>query len=183
VIRRGLLAVGFASTGAGLWLLVTPAGVPVSVPLLPALGLVALVALGVGGLVALDRAAGGVRVYDLSDPAAGVRVPGDAFDDRLDAVSVRTDADDRAAIRGRVETVAVAVLVENEGVTRAVARDRLDEGDWPGDRRARAFFTERPPSLRERVRTVVTGDPTFVRRARRAIAAVAAHAEREGKQG
>lgn len=179
MIRRGLLAVGFACTVTGLVLLLTPASAPVSVPLLPALGLVALVALGVGGLVALDRTVGGVRVYDLPDPTAGVRVPGDAFDERLDALSVRTDPSERAAIRDRIEAVAVSVLVEREGGTRATARERLEEGDWPADPTARAFFMERRPSVRERVRTVVTGDPTFVRRARRAIAAVDAHAERE----
>lgn len=178
MIRRGLLAVGFTSTGAGLVLLVTPASAPVSVPLLPALGLVALVALAVGGVVALDRSAGGVRVYDLPDPTAGVRVPGDEFDERLDAVSVRTDADERAAIRDRIETAAVTVLVEREGLTRAAARERLAEGAWTDEPRARAFFTGRPPSRRERVRTVLTGDPTFVRRARRAVEAIGAHAER-----
>ncbi|WP_246985937.1 DUF7269 family protein [Halorientalis marina] len=179
MIRRLLFGIGFASAGTGLLLLLTPVGAPVSVPVLPALGLVALAVLAVGGVVALGRSAEGARTYDLPDPAAGVRAPGDAFDERLATVSVR-DATDRAEIRDRLRTVAAAVLVDTTGCDRATARDRLAEGTWTDDPMARAFFTESPPSFRARVRTVLTGEPTFVRRARRVVAVIADGTEGEG---
>ena len=176
MIRRLLLGVGFASVGAGLLVLLTPVAAPVSVPVLPALGLVALAALAVGGLVALGRSAEGARTYDLPDPTAGVRAPGDAFDERLAAVSVR-DTADRAEIRDRLRAVAVTVLVDTTAPDRATARERLAEGTWTDDPQARAFFTDSSPSLRARARTVLTGEPTFVRRARRVVAVVADRAE------
>jgi len=176
VIRRVLLGVGVASTATGLLVLLTPVAAPVSVPVVPALGLVALAALAVGGLVALGRSAEGARTYDLPEPTAGVRAPGDAFDERLAAVSVR-DATDRDEIRDRLRSVAVTVLADTTAPDRATARERLDAGTWTDDRQARAFFTDAPPSLRSRVRTILTGEPTVARRARRVVAVLAERAE------
>lgn len=177
MIRRALLVGGVVSTAAGLVLLLTPVRAPVAVPLLPVLGVLALVALAVGALVALDRTSGGVETAELPDPSAGVRVPGDEFEERLDAVSARPDATDREELRDRLERVAVTALVESSGSDRATARERLADGTWTDDPRASAFFVGRPPSLRARLRTVVTGESTFVRRARRVVAVLAA---REG---
>jgi len=179
VIRRALLAVGFASAGSGLLLLLTPVRAPFGVPILPTLGLLALAALAVGALVALDRSSGGVETAELPDPSAGVAVPGDAFDDRLGSVSARRDEADREAIRERLERVAVTVLADATGSDRPTVRQRLADGTWTDDPRASAFFTGRPPSLRARLRTVVTGESTFVRRARRVVAVLAARTEGE----
>lgn len=179
MIRRALLVVGFACVGGGLLFLLTPVPAPVTVPIVPALGLVALVALAVGSLVALGRSTDGARTYDLPEPSAGVRVPGDEFDRRLAAASVRADGSDHAPLRDRLEPAAVTVLVDTTGCDRATARQRLADGTWTDDPKARAFFTDAEPSLGARVRTVLTGDPTVVRRARRAVAVLSERTEGE----
>jgi len=172
VIRRVLLAVGFAATAAGAVLVFTPLSVGGSGLAVIVLVGSALLAGGVGGLAALDRSSTTVADGDLPDPSDRERpVPGDEIDRRLATLSTR-DADAQAALRARIEAVAVAVLAERLDCSRAEAHDRLTAGDWTDDEAARAFFEERPPSRRDRLWTLLRGEPTFSRRARAALAAL-----------
>jgi hypothetical protein len=171
-MRRVLLAVGFASTAAGAVLVFTPLSVGGSgLPVVVLVGS-ALLAGGIGGLAALDRSSTTVADGSLPNPGdRGRPVPGDGIDRQLAALSTR-DGDDQARLRARIETVAVSVLADRLDCSRAEARERLTAGDWTDDDAALAFFEERPPSRRDRVRTVLRGEPTFSRRARAALAAL-----------
>jgi len=171
-MRRVLLAVGFASTAAGAALVFTPLSVGGSG--LAAVVFVgsALLAGGVGGLAALDRSWTTVADGSLPGPGDGGRpVPGDEIDRQLADLSTR-DEDEQARLRARIETVAVSILADRLDCSRAQAREHLIAGDWTDDDAARAFFEERPPSRRERMRTVLRGEPTISRRARAALAAL-----------
>ncbi|MFB6268883.1 MAG: hypothetical protein ABEH83_03005 [Halobacterium sp.] len=169
-MTRTLLAgVGAASTASGLLLLATPLSVPLEAPVLPVLGAAAVLAIVVGGLGGLGRSA--VRpedgAFEQSNTSRPGRTPGDGFDERLANLSVRGDGAERDRIEARLVEAAVDVLVEAEGCSRSAARRRVTAGEWPEDATARAFFAGDPPSVRERARTVLRGDPTFARRARR----------------
>jgi len=185
VSRRTALALaGVASTAAGLSLLATPVAAPTGVPVLPTVGLLAVAALAVGGLAALDRVGRDVGTGDPGGSPAAVAVPGDAFDDRLAALSVGDEAG-REAVRVRLTAAAAVVAADEMDCSRSAARERVAAGEWPEDgdgedsSRVRAFFAGREPSAAERAATVLTGEPTVARRARRAAAVLA---DREGEQ-
>ncbi len=171
-MRRLLLAVGFASTAAGATLVFTPLSVSGS-----GLGVVvlvgsALLAGGVGGLAAIDRSSTTVADGSLPDPSdRGRPVPGDEIDRELADLSTR-DEETRETLRARIEAVGVGCLADRLDCSRSEARERLRSGDWTDDDAARAFFEERPPSRRDRLRTLLRGEPTFSRRARAALAAL-----------
>lgn len=109
-------------------------------------------------------------------------VPGDEFDALLadlPQLSVQRRDEERAAIRERLEALAVAVLI-GRGLDEATARRRLRDGTWTADERAATFFmpaADRELSLGRRMRDAVGSDLAFIRRARRTVAAIAAHAE------
>lgn len=177
-MRRVAIAVGVVATASGALLLLTPISAPIEPPVVPTLGLVALLGLGVGALAGLDRAREPHDATDLPAPEdrPGVDAPGDAFDRALAEVSARPDDPQRAAIRERLASTAVAVLVEAEGWSQETARDRLETGEWTDDVAAAAFFADDPEtaqSLRERLRRFLAGEPTFVHRAKRAATALA----------
>ncbi|SEW26693.1 DUF7269 family protein [Halobacterium jilantaiense] len=170
-----LVLTGVASTTAGLVLLGTPASAPAAVPVLPVVGLLGVAALAVGGLAALDRFGDGVGTGDPSSSSATVAVPGDDFDDRLADLSVTDDAG-REAVRDRLTAAAAVALAAENGCSRSAARERIDAGEWPDGRdnaRVRAFFAGRDPTPAERVTTVLTGEPTIARRARRTATVLA----------
>lgn len=176
-MHRIATAVGTLSTAAGCALLLTPLSAPFEPPVVPTLGVVALLALVVGSLGAVDRTRTAPDAAALPDPGgrADVDAPGDEFDRALAGASTRAGSGDRAAIRERLETLALARLCATEGCSRDAARRRLREGDWTDDGAAAALFAEsgagsRP--LREHVRHLLTGESAFERRANRAIDAL-----------
>lgn len=168
--------VGALSTLAGCALLLTPLSAPLEPPVVPTVGLVALLALVAGALGTVDRSRTAPETATLPDPSgrADGEAPGDAFDRALADVSGRPGSDDRAAVRERLDAVAVARLRATDDCTAAEARRRLASGDWTRDEAAAAFFADgaRSQPLRERVRHLLTGEPRFSRRARRAIDAL-----------
>ncbi|MFD1586109.1 hypothetical protein ACFR9U_03880 [Halorientalis brevis] len=167
---RVLLAVGISMIGAGLLLTVTPLSVAGSGWTLFVLAAVAVVALGAGVLTGLERSVTSTASGRLPTPDGrpGVRTPGDGFDHQLANLSAG-DGADRDALHARLEAVALGVLVERRDWSRDTARARLKEGEWTDDPQATAFFRRDPASLRDRVRTVLTGEPTAARRARRVV--------------
>jgi len=171
-MRRALAVAGSAATATGLALLLTPLETPASVPVVPALGAVGVAALAVGGLVALTRTDADTGTAPAGRDADDAAVPGDAFDEELASITVSGDDADAEAVRERVREAAVDVLAAERDVPRSVARERVDAGGWPDDERAAAFLAARPPTRRERLRTVIAGEPTVARRARHAIAVV-----------
>ena len=177
--RVALLVTGVAAVTAGLVLLATPATAPAVVPVLPSVGLLGVAALGVAGLAALGRSERVVGTADPGGSAVAVPAPGDGFDDRLDELSVGDEAG-REAVRERVLAAAAVVLAAETGCSRSAAKERVAAAEWPAaDDRVRAFFAGREPSAAERAVTVLTGEPTVARRARRAVALLA---ERGGDQ-
>ncbi|WP_256296945.1 DUF7269 family protein [Haloarchaeobius salinus] len=177
--RRLLLAVGLALVGAGLLGTVVP-GLVVD-------DAVALVVLVAGSLVAVALAV----VYSRQDAArsvdrptapdrTGPRVPGRDADDLLAGVTaagrVRGD-DDRGAVYERLTAVAVDTLVARYDCTPDEARRRLAAGSWTEDPVAAALFVEGVDpewTARDRLRTLWTGEPPLRRRARHALAELAA---------
>ncbi|AGN01933.1 hypothetical protein L593_09940 [Salinarchaeum sp. Harcht-Bsk1] len=173
-MRRLMLAIGSASTAAGATLVLTPMSAPVAPPVVPALGLVVVLGLALGGLGAVRRARERPAATSLADTRdrTAVDAPGDAFDRTLASISARVDEEERAPVRDRLAATAVQVVADAEDCSRETARRRIDRGTWTDDRAAVAFFAdsvEHAPSLRERVRRVLAGEPTFAVRARRVI--------------
>ncbi|MFB6205810.1 MAG: hypothetical protein ABEJ05_04700 [Haloglomus sp.] len=187
-LRSLLAAAGAATVVAGVVVLLEPS-LSELVQLRPG-GLVvtALAALAaVQGLVAVSsRLTGEQRaaVPDEVERRFPATVPGDEFDDLLadlPALRVKRRDEERAAVRERLEGLAVEVLVDR-GLDEAAARRHLEEGTWTADERAASFFV--PPGEREllfgaRLRDALGADLAFTRRARHAIGAIRAHAERE----
>lgn len=146
----------------------------------------ALLALLQGGLAVSARL---TREGRAAEPAAVERrfrapVPGDDFDDLLadlPDLRVKRRDEERAAIRERLEAVAVEVLVAR-GLDEVSARRHLQSGTWTADERAASFFVpaaDRELSFGARLRDAFGSDLAFTRRARRAVTAIAAHAEGE----
>lgn len=178
---RALLAAGFATTAAGLALVLTPLSAGESTTVLFALSGVAVVALGVGVLTGLERSV--TSPADGRLPASaertGADAPGDGFDRRLAALSAGDDIEE-TGVYDRLEAVALAVLTERRDCSRETARALLADGEWTDDPRASAFFTDERPPATERIRTVLTGEPTAARRARRVVAELAEDTEENG---
>lgn len=185
--QRVTVAVGAGLVLVGAVLLAV--GTPPWLPSLPdgGLGLLAfaLVALLAASLGALSGAA---RTSDSPEPdslprvgSGGGRVAGEAFDRELAAVSGVADTDERAAIRDRLETVAVHTLTA-DGTDPETVRERLAEGTWTDDPRAGTFFADEGTgrTLRERVRAVAGGTPVFHQRVRRVIAELHRQATTDG---
>lgn len=177
-MRSVLLAAGIASILSGSALLLTPLSAPVPLPLIPTLGGIALLGLLVGAYGLLERTRRSPTTATLPNRSerATVDAPGDAFDRALEAASPRDGSEDRAAIRNRLETAAVAVLADADGCSREAARRRLERGDWTDDESAAAVFADdvRPSaSVRERLRRLVVGESAFEQRVGRAIDALA----------
>jgi ABC-type phosphate transport system auxiliary subunit len=171
-MRRLLRVVGFASTAAGAVLVFTPLSVSGGGLTVVVLVGSALLAGGVGGLAALSRSSVTVADGSLPDPSdRGRSVPGDEVDRELAGLSTR-DEETQERLRARIEAVGVGVLADQLDCSRSTARERLVASDWTDDDAAQAFFQARPPSRRDRLRTLLRGEPTFSRRARAALAAL-----------
>jgi hypothetical protein len=185
--RRLLAAVGAAGVLSGGALLVAPGLGPSGLdPVLPVLAVAGGALLVTGLAAATGLAAGTDAVAPRRDPHAN-RVPGDGFDDALAAVSAtgrRAPGEHREAVRERLATAAVALLVERRELSPEVARRRLSTGTWTDDPVAAAFFAEDTPALStvDHLRLLAGGELPFRRRARRAVAAMDALAE-EGPNG
>ncbi|WP_276260006.1 DUF7269 family protein [Haloglomus litoreum] len=187
-VRDALAAVGAVAVLGGVAVLVEPSlanlvGIRSDRALVTALALVAAVQ-GLFAVLARVRSEG--RAADPPDAERRFRaaVPGDEFD-RLLAdlpdLRVKRRNEERAAVRERLEALAVEVLVAR-GLDEATARDHLEAGTWTADERASSFFVpaaERDLSVEARLRDAFGSDLAFSRRARRVVAAIAAHAERE----
>lgn len=172
MMRAVLLALGTLSTALGVGLLVVPAAGGRVGPLV-------LVGVVVGTL-ALAGSAGVSRLSTPRErpepPRSGeetdATVPGDAFDRRLASLSTHSDrdADERAAVRDRLRTLAIDRIVAETGCSRAAARDRIDEGTWTEDTAAAALFTDERPPLTAQLRALAGGKTPFRRRAEQVIA-------------
>ncbi|MFC7176142.1 DUF7269 family protein [Halosegnis marinus] len=101
-------------------------------------------------------------------------------------VPYRSRADDRRQERvaERLEAVALAVFA-TEGYSEAAARDLLADGSWTDDPEAAAFFAETgsDAAAEGRLRDLFESTPPFVRRARRAVAALDARTPSEDRSG
>ncbi|MFD1511796.1 DUF7269 family protein [Halomarina rubra] len=174
--RRLATGVGFLAVLGGL----TVAAVPSLAPALPSVtALTAAVGLGallVGGHAAYGRSrAAGSTHHELAATPTSTPPPEAALAVYLDDVTGvpgPVDEQARAAAYLDVRRLTVAALVRSEGCSPAAARRRLTTGEWTDDTVAAAFFTGASPSLRDRLREWVTGEPTFERRGTRAVAAV-----------
>jgi len=186
---RGYLAVvGAAAVLAGVAVLVEPGlagliGVRADQLVVTALALLAVLqglAAVVGRLAGEGRAATPPAV-ERRFPAT---VPGSDFDDLLaDLPDLRVQRrnEERAAVRERLEALAIEVLVAR-GLDETAARRQLEAGTWTADERAASLFVpaaDRELSVGTRLRDAVSSDLAFTRRARHAVAAIAAHANRE----
>ncbi|MFD1646471.1 DUF7269 family protein [Haloarchaeobius litoreus] len=177
--RSLLLAVGLSLVGAGLLGTVAPGlvvGDAVALLVLVA-GSVAAVALALVYARQDTRAmVGRATVPDRSGP----RVPGQAADELLAGVTAagRVRGDDaREDVYERLTAVAVDTLVARYDCTPGEARRRLETGSWTNDPVAAALFVEGVDpewTTRDRLRTLWTGEPPLRRRARHALAELAA---------
>ncbi|WP_459195112.1 DUF7269 family protein [Halosimplex sp. J119] len=168
--RRGLLALGFVAVVGGIALTFRPDLVRFDFAMVLSLAIWAVALVGVG-LAAFER-------LDSDDepigalPRAGERpaydVPGDDLADAVGAVGAsERDAAERDRIRERLRAATVDALTRYEGVSRAAAEAKLDEGTWTEDPDATALFAEDDDSVHSGV------EAEFDRRAERAAAAVA----------
>lgn len=155
-----------------------------AVPLLLAAG--AFVA---GGVAVRDRLGDDGERFVPPEPERypETPTPGTDFDDLLaDVVPYRSRADDRRQERvtERLESVALAVFA-TEGYTEEAAREMLADGSWTDDPEAAAFFAEtgRDAAAEGRLRDLFESTPPFVRRARRAVAALDARTPTEDRSG
>lgn len=187
--RSYLAGVGAAAVLAGVAVLVEP-GLAALVGLRSdrvVVTVLALLALLQGSLAVSTRLVDGGRAAepDAVERRFRATVPGDDFDELLadlPDLQVRRRDEERAAIRQRLEDVAVEVLVAR-GLDESNARRHLRSGTWTADERAASFFVpaaDRERSFGARLRAAFGSDLAFTRRARRAVAAIAAHADREG---
>lgn len=139
------------------------------------LTLIAVLALLPALAVAADRYQH--RHHQADPPAPERRVSATApdveFDLLLSGGSLGTvvGPGDRAAVRERLATDAVAVLTRYEGLSEQRARDRLADGSWTDDPYAAAFFGAGEPTVpfRERVRAALRDESRFQRRARHVV--------------
>lgn len=160
-------------------------GLPPAAVLLVGVGLLALfqgVRVAVGGVRA------SVKQATLPDVESRQVLPtaGDDFDEQLRGV-VRGPrwgrAHEREAVRERIERVAVDVLATYGDCSPEAARRQLDTGTWTDDPQAVALLAPeaaRPDdeqALLGRVRQSLSLEPTFNRRVRHAVAALAAYTD------
>jgi hypothetical protein len=186
LLRGGAIVGGVAALAAALALLVAPgavtesglgdalAGTPVDT--VAKLGL-ALVFGALGLVTGLSGTA--VRRRSLPTPeTVGADRPtvGAELDRQLSLIGDgERGRQARARVRRAVRSVAVETLCEVEGIDEATAERWLDGGEWTSDPRAAAFLGDDSvprPSVGLRLRDWLSADPTFVRRARAAVAAV-----------
>lgn len=184
VVRTVAVLVGLVALGAAVGLLVAPGAVADSgiesavegtpVDTVAKLGL-ALV-FGVLGLASgASRAATGKRSLPTPETVGVERSTAGAEVDRqleLVAEDDETSRQARARVRREVRSVALATLVDVEGIGEDEADRRLDDGSWTTDRRASAFLggddVDRPP-LSIRLVDWLSADPTFTIRARATV--------------
>lgn len=115
-----------------------------------------------------------------SPPEAGPTPahPGADIEDALHTIQHRphTDTrDEREAVFDRLAAVAIRRLEQEYGISAEEARSRLGRGEWTDDPEAAAFFATGPEDdapFIERLKESFTDDSRFVRRARRAAAAL-----------
>lgn len=186
--RAALAAVGVTATLTGIAVAVEPSlasGVGLQADRGVVLVLAALaLLLGLAAVASRVTSSGRAAEPDAVESRFPATVPGDEFDALLadlPGLSIQRRNEERAAIRERLEALAVAVLV-GRGLGESTARRRLRDGIWTGDERAATFFmpaADRELSLGRRMRDAVGSDLAFTRRARRTVAAIAAHAEGE----
>jgi len=185
VFRAGAILGGVAALAAALALLVAPgavtgsgvgdavAGTPVDT--VAKLGL-ALVFGALGLVTGLSGTS--VRRRSLPTPeTVGADRPtvGAELDRQLSLIGDgERGRQAKARVRREVRSVALDTLCDVEGVDEATAEAWLASGEWTTDPRAAAFLGDDSvprPSLSARLRDWLSADPTFVRRARAAIAA------------
>jgi hypothetical protein len=183
------VAVGVALVCWGLAAAIAPAlasGVSLASGLL---GVVAALALLGGGAAIHARLGVDKTDIDLPTPEStrAQPTPGREFDDDIAALAPSGrmgGANERRAVRDRLDELAVAVLVR-EGDSEQAAREQLAEGTWTDDPYAAAFFAEARASdvpLEERLHTAFSTEPSSRRRARHAANALADIANREYEQ-
>lgn len=160
-------------------------GLPPAAVLLVGVGLLALfqgVRVAVGGLRASAKQA---ALPDVESRRA-LPTAGDDFDEQLRGV-VRGPrwgrAHERAAVRERLERVAVDVLTTYGDCSPEAARRQLDDGTWTDDPQAVALFAPeaaRPDdgqALLDRLGQSLSLEPTFNRRVRHAVTALEAYTD------
>lgn len=188
-LRDAVAAVGVVTVLAGVAVLLDPSlaglvGLQSDRAVVTALALLAAVQ-GLAAVAARLRGEGRRAEPPEVERRFRASVPGDEFDALLaDLPDLRVERrnEERSAIRDRLEALAVEVLVAR-GLDEASARHHLESGTWTADERAASFFVpaaERDLSVGARLRDAFDSDLAFTRRARRVVAAIAAHAEREG---
>lgn len=182
--RRLLLAVGLALVGAGVAGTAAPGLVGESVALATLVaGSFAAVALALAYATGEARSPGPGRAT--RPERRRPRVPGQDAEALLAGVTAtgRVRGDDaREDVYDRLTAVAVDTLVARYDCTPAAARERLRDGSWTDDPVAAALFVEGVDpdwTARDRLRTLWTGEPPVRRRARHALAELAAVAEGE----
>lgn len=172
-VRRALAALGLGLSGIGLAAVLQSGlllGVPVHDVFVALLGSTAI-AFGIRGLIRHRRA--DVRYADLPDveTRTTATVAGEQFDRALDARL--------PDVRDRLREVVIRALVAHTDCTEAIARDKLETGDWTDDQTAAAFFSPAVAgtgarSVGDRVRRAIGIDHGDVsEEVRRAVTAVA----------
>lgn len=177
------MVVGVLAALTGLAVVVEPrlaVAVGTSVFVLVAVGLLALfqgLRAAVGTTRPRKQAA--LPAVEFREPAP---VPGDEFDELLRASAERPawrGGSERTKISRRLERVAVAVLTEKGDHTPETARRSLREGTWTDDPIATSFFAPgatEPGVVFNQLRRYASLEPTFNRRARHAVVALAVRA-------
>lgn len=186
--RAVLAAAGAAAALAGVAVAIEPSlasGIVLQADRGVVLALAALALLqGLAAVAGRVTGSGRAAEPDTVEDRFPATIPGEEFDALLadlPELSVQRRDEERAAIRDRLEALAVAVLV-GRGLDEATARRRLEDGTWTADERAATFFmpaADRELSLGRRLRDAFGSDLAFTRRARRTVTAIAAHAEGE----
>jgi len=164
--NRGPLAVGVSALAAAVVLTVHDAQLA-GVPAAPVAVAVVIAAVLVGALDLLVRSTGNPST-SLRAADGSVSIPGERIDAHLSRAA--SDAEARSALRDRIETVAIGVIVRETGCSRAEARDRLADGEWTDDELARVLFEDDKSDLTGSLRALVTGRTRFERAIERAVA-------------
>lgn len=173
---RRAVAVGVAVVTVGILLAVAPevaATLGLDLPTL-SIALVGLVCLLLAYLGVQSRRRTSFTYTDVPEVETrrSFDRPGSDFASDLDAVRRNPRAGRwRERVHDRLHEAAIDALTA-EGNSESRAADRLASGEWTDDPDAAAFFATNPRTRtwRERARTLVSDEPTFVRRARRVVA-------------
>jgi hypothetical protein len=180
---RRILVAGAVATGAGLVGAFVPSLVPGIAPSYDAVVPVGMLAVFLGAVYVYGRLRTSRRYGTPSERETRPTppTPGEEFDRRLSDLAPASTPEgksERAAIRERLESAAVNVLVD-EGFDPETARERVETGRWTDDPHAAAFFAVEPSDRRGRLGLgeLLGGGNSFERQARRTARVVAARSE------